>query len=663
MKRCPECRKDYLDDSLSYCLDDGAQLVQGTVSDEPATAILSGDRGLDEGLTKQLKADGTRRGSRSVTFSLPAFLSGQKLPWAVVAVLALVAGVFAYGYFNGSASKTSQAVRLAFEPPADLSFDDVKSDFVVISPDGQKFAFSATSADGKNMLYIRDLDSAEAKLLPGSENPLAAFWSPDSKSVAYGSNGKLKRSEISGGNAQVLCDAARLVGGSWSKDGIIIFSPDFRAALVQVSAKGGEAQTINIQSENIDHERHTNPVFLPDGRHFLFARTIANPNDGANVQRMGLWAGSLDSPEIKQVFPDDGGAAYVPDGWLIFVRNETFVAQAFDPVKLTVSGEPIQITGGEPRSVAAGRRFSVSDNGVLVWQGLWNREYQLVWFDREGKQIGAAGAPETVTTGQDPHMSPDGKRLLIKRSQPQQTLWVIDLEKNTPLRVTSDFGQIPVWSPDGGKIAYSSDGGLTIKPANGLGDKEVIWPGTNFPYSWSPDGRYILFVRRGVKTRMDMYAVSMSGERKESLLLKSAFDEQAPQISPDGKWLAYSADDTGNYEIYVQAFNDGKLGEDRKIVSTTGGHMPVWRSDGSELFFIASDGQMMASSVKTGGTAFEFTTPKALFKTKTLTLNAGNNHEFDVSPDGQRFLIGTLVGDSKVQPPTVILNWPALLRK
>lgn len=260
-------------------------------------------------------------------------------------------------------------------------------------------------------------------------------------------------------------------------------------------------------------------------------------------------------------------------------------------------------------------------------------------------------------------MSPDGKRLLIKRSQLQQTLWVIDLEKNTPLRVTSDFGQIPVWSPDGGKIAYSSDGGLTIKPANGLGDKEVIWPGTNFPYSWSPDGRYILFVRRGVKTRMDMYAVSMSGERKESLLLKSAFDEQAPQISPDGKWLAYSADDTGNYEIYVQAFNDGKLGEDRKIVSTTGGHMPVWRSDGSELFFIASDGQMMASSVKTGGTAFEFTTPKTLFKTKTLTLNAGNNHEFDVSPDGQRFLIGTLVGDSKVQPPTVILNWPALLRK
>jgi Tol biopolymer transport system component len=666
MKRCPECRKDYLDDSLLYCLDDGMALVQGSVTDEPATAILSGDQVLDEGLTKPLKTDGTRSRSRSrsITFSVPTFLSRDRLPWIVAVALGLTAVVFAYGYFNRSASGTSRAERLAFVAPVGLSFDDVKSDFVVISPDGQKIAFSATGADGKSMLYVRDLDSAEAKVLPGSENPLAAFWSPDSKSVAYGSNGKLKRSELSGGNAQVLCDAARLVAGSWSKDGVIVFAPDYRTALVQVPAKGGEARTINIQSENIDHERHNNPVFMPDGRHFLFDRTIGNPNDGANLQRLGLWAGSLDSPEIKQVTSEAGGVAYVPEGWLIFNRNDTFVAQAFDAVKLTLSGEPIQITGGQATPLGGtGRRFSVSDDGVLVWQASWEREYQLTWFDREGKQIGVASAPETVTTGQDPHISPDGKRLLIKRSQPLQTLWVIDLEKNAPLRITSDFGQIPIWSPDGSTIAYSSNGGLTVKPANGLGNPEVIWPGTNFPYSWSPDGRYIIFHRRGVKSRMDMYAVSMSGERKESLLLNSPFDEQAPQISPNGKWLAYSADDTGNYEIYIQAFEDGKLGPDRKIISTTGGFMPVWRKDGSELFFIARDGQMMVSSVKAGGNTFEFSTPKALFKTRMLGLGGGNNHEFDVSPDGQRFLIGTLVGDSKAQPPTVILNWSALIKK
>lgn len=663
MKRCPECRKDYFDDSLVYCLDDGAALIQGSVTDEPPTAVLSGDRISDEGLTKHLSADGPRLGSKSITFSLPAFLSSRTLPWFVAFALGLVAIAFAYGYFNRSSSKTSQGVRLAFAPPVGIAFNYDRSDSAVISPDGQMIAFSGT-VNGKNMLYVRDLDSAEAKILPGSENPLEPFWSPDSKAVAYGSNGKLKRSDLSGGNAQILCDAARLVGGSWGKDGMIIFSPDYRNPLSQVSAKGGEAQTINIQSENINNERHGNPIFMPDGRHFLFNRTIGNPNDGANVQRLGVWAGSLDSPEIKQVMSEGSAFVYAADGCLIIVRNETLVAQAFDAAKLTVSGEPIPIVNGEPNARAIGpRRFSVSDNGTLVWQGPWEREYQLIWFDREGKQTGVVSPPETVLTGQDPHISPDGKRLLIKRSPGIQTLWVIDLEKNTPLRITSDFGQLPVWSPDGGKIGYSGNGGLTIKAANGLGDAEVIWPGTNFPFDWSPDGRYIVFLRRGVKTRMDMYALSMSGERKEALLLNSPFDEQCPQISPDGKWLAYAADDTGRYEIYVQAFTDGKLGTDRKIISTTGGIMPVWRKDGSEIFFVAADGQMMVSSVKTTRNEFEFATPKALFKTNTLGSIGATAHEFDVSPDGQRFVVGTLIGDTKAPPPTVILNWPALLKK
>ena len=664
MKRCPECRRDYYDDTLLYCLDDGNALLEGPASassaDEPATAILSGGGISDEALTRDLPA--VRTGGFSVT--LARTFSRERLPWLLVVLLALLAVIgFGFAVSRGKSANTTP-VRLAFAPPAGLSFNDDKPDIAVISPDGQKIAFSATGADGKNMLYVRDLDSGEARLLPGSENPLEAFWPPDSKSVAYGSNGKLKRSDISGGNAQTLCDAGRLVGGSWGKDGVIIFAPDYRVALVHVSAKGGEAQTINIQAENINNERHTGPAFMPDGRHFLFGRTVGNPNDGANVQRLGIWAGSLDSPEIKQVMPEGSGFAYSPEGWLVFVRNDTFVAQAFDAVKLTLSGEPIPIVNGQPNARVTGpRRFSVSDNGVLVWQGAWEREYQLIWFDREGKQTGIVSAPETVSSGQDPHISPDGKRLIIKRSPGIQTLWSIDLKKNTPLRVTADFGQLPIWSPDGGKIAFSGNGGLTTKAANGLGEAEVIWPGTNFPFSWSPDGRYIIFLRRGVKTRMDMYALSMNGERRESLLLNSAFDDQSPQLSPDGKWLAYAADDTGNYEIYVQAFTDGKLAADRKIMSTTGGNMPVWRKDGSELFFIGGDGQMMVSSVKTTGSEFEFSTPKGLFKTNMLTLGGSTAHEFDVSPDGQRFLIGTLVGDTKTPPPTVILNWPALVKK
>ena len=215
MKRCPECRKDYIDDSLLYCLDDGVALVQGSVTDEPATAILSGDQVSDERLTEHLKSSGTRSDSKSITFSLPAFLSGRKLPWIVAAVLALVATVFAYGYFKGSASGDSKAVMASFEPPSELAFNDAQPDSAVISPDGQKIAFTATSADGKSILYIRSLDSMEVKLLPGSENALEPFWSPDSRSIAYGSNGKLKRSDLTGTSAQVLCDSARLVGGTW----------------------------------------------------------------------------------------------------------------------------------------------------------------------------------------------------------------------------------------------------------------------------------------------------------------------------------------------------------------------------------------------------------------------------------------------------------------
>ena len=221
---------------------------------------------------------------------------------------------------------------------------------------------------------------------------------------------------------------------------------------------------------------------------------------------------------------------------------------------------------------------------------------------------------------------------------------------------------MPIWSPDGNRIAYNCDEGICLKGANGLGEAEQIYAGTNFPHQWSSDGRFIIFSRRGVKTRLDLYALSMTGERKETLLLESAADERNAQLSPDGKWFVYANDETGTYEIYVQSFADGKLGSDRKRISITGGKFPVWRRDGGELFFIAQDGQLMASSVKTSGSQLEFSTPKALFKTRMLTW-ALNVHELDVSPDGQRFLIGTVIGEPTAPAPTVILNWTAAVNK
>jgi Tol biopolymer transport system component len=314
------------------------------------------------------------------------------------------------------------------------------------------------------------------------------------------------------------------------------------------------------------------------------------------------------------------------------------------------------------------RRFSVSDNGVLVCQGRWHRDYQLVWYDRAGNQTGTVDEPMKVPVGESPMLSPDGKRLVVRRSQgstgADSNLWIVDLEKKTGLRITSTFSQMPVWSPDGSRIVFNNGNAVAVKPANGSGEAEIILDRTAFPAAWSADGRFIFLMERDVKKRSDLWALPMFGDRKEYLLSSSPFDEQHPQLSPDGRWLAYSSDETGDYEIYVQSFSvDGKLGADKKRVSSAGGNLPIWRRDGSELFFIDANGQMMALSVKTGGTVFQFDTPKPLFKTRTLSLEGGIFHEYDVSPDGQRFLIGTLIGDTKAEPPTVVLNWAAELKR
>lgn len=652
MKRCPECRKDYLDDTLLYCLDDGTPLVQGTVGDEPATAILSGEAiSSGDGKTQLLPVETTKK---SVTV-ISRLFTRERLPWILVAIFAiLAAAALGYAYFSG-ASTSEKTVRLTFSPPSELAFNDTQWDAAVISPDGHKIAFTATSADGKQMLYVRNLDSSEVKLLPGSENALEPFWSPDSRSVAFGSQGKLKRADLTGANAQVLCDSPRLIGGTWSKDGIIVFAPGYRMTLLQVPAQGGEPKPVNMNIDADDLEQR-NPYFLPDGRHFLFPRG-----------ERGIWVGSLDSPEIKQISDVRGAVVYAPPGWLVFIQNDALMAQAFEAGKLALTGEPIPIiTGG--RNSPGVRRFSVSDNGVLVWQGQWQRDYQLVWYDREGKQTGAIDDPMKVSVGQSPMLSPDGKRLVVRRVTgslgADSNIWVIDLEKGTGLRITSTFSQMPVWSPDGSRILHNNGNNIVVKAANGSGDAEILLQRTAFPTAWSPDGRFVLFMERGVKTRTDLWVLPVFGDRKEYLLSNSPFDEQNPQLSPDGRWLAYTSDETGNNEIYVQSFSaDGKLGAEKKRLSTTGGRLPIWRRDGSELFFIASDGQMMASSVKTGGTEFEFAAPKPLFKTRTLSLEGGIYHEYDVTPDGQRFLIGTLIGDTKMPPPTVILNWTADLKK
>jgi Tol biopolymer transport system component len=577
--------------------------------------------------------------------------SGSILPWAVAALAVAAALIVAWAPWKQAQVEIGTA-RLSFVPQSEILFSDTQADTVVVSPDGQKLAFTGKSPQGKLQLWVRALDSNDAQMLPGTEGAIEPFWSPDSKSIAFGAKGKLKRVDLSHGTAQTLCDAARLTGGSWSTKGIIIFGPDYRTALFQVPAAGGEPKSATVKNSERGDDQHSHPFFLPDGNHFLFRINI---NPGSK----GIWIGSLDSPAVNQLLPDNTIAAYAPPGWLLYVHNEVLVAQEFDAGTMKLKGDthPL-VTKAAGLIGGTGGTFSVSENGVLVWNGAWDHDYQLIWLDREGKEIGVAGpVVRQSRDGQQPRLSPDGTRVAIKRDN---DIWVIDLTHGIPTRLMP--GQSPIWSPDGKKVALLDGQGLSEMPANGVGDAETLLKGVNPPADWSQDGRFIIFWRRGDKTRSDIWVQQLSGDKKAYPILNSEFDEINPRLSPDGKWIAYSSDETGDHEVYVRSFTaDGKAGTDKKRISTGGGSAPVWRRDGEELFYLSGDNQLMAVSVRKSGTEVSYGAPAPLFKLRTLSSSVF--WAYDAVADGKRFLVGMLVADGKSVPPTVILNWTAELNK
>ncbi len=589
--------------------------------------------------------------------------------WMLAAsVLGLALLVMSLAYFYKRSAIEPRAARLAFVPPENLTFDNASWDSVIVSPDGQKLLFTGRSADGKRQLWVRSLNASDAQLLPGTEDPMNPFWSPDSRSIGFASKGKLRRLDLNGGRPQELTDAVRFHGAAWSHTGVILFQPASSSDLFQIPDTGGQPQKVPLDfKQHLPYiPTHLNPSFLPDGRHFLY-RLI----DKESEQK--IFVGSLDSTEVKQVLADGGPALYAPPGWLVFVRNGALMAQAFDAERLEVKGEAVPLTQSNNNALFIGVSFSVSTNGVLTWQGDRRPPYQLVWFDREGNQRGVVGPPSNVTNGHSLRLSPDGKKVALFRSDPQvrnDDIWVIDLARNLPLRLTTnpEYDQCPIWSPDGSQIAHFRGAptiersGLFKTAASGTGTEERLMDRPARTTDWSPDGRFIVYNYPSQKNRSDIWCLPLFGDRQYYTLLATEFAESQGQFSPDGHWLAYVSDESGSYEIYVQSFTaDGKLGGNKVRVSPQGGNYPRWRRDGQELFYVATDGQMMAVPVKTGGTTFVAGAPVALFKTHLMPLLFSNPSEYDVTPDGQRFLIGTLVG--KPAPVSVILNWTAEVKR
>ena len=596
-----------------------------------------------------------------VTASAPAARSWrERLAWPAAA-LALTSIAFAVGFVL-RAPKAPEAMRFFVSPPDTWSLmgaGTLTTGPISVSPDGHRIVFLAASADGKSMLWVRSLDTLSAQALAGTEGALRPFWSPDSRFVGFFAGGKLKKIDVSGGPPITLCDSPEVLGGTWNSEGVIVFSPAQNSALQKVSAAGGvpTAATVLGQGEGSGHRM---PFFLPDARHFLYRASKAGDRGGP------VYLASLDSSERKLLLNSDSSNVLYTQGHLLFLRETTLMAQPFDPRRLALTGEAfpiaeqIQTQGNPPAGV-----FSASENGVLAYQtGSSLEGFKLTWFDRSGKQIGNLGDPAIYG---DLELSPDGKRasVSISESGKGRNIWIYDVARGLRTRYTFDAANDApsIWSPDGSRIVFSSNRkghfDLYQNVSDGSGTEAPLLEDNldKLPESWSPDGRFILFMTNGGSTGTALFVLPLTGDRKPVPFLKTQFNELYGQFSPDGRWVVYRSNESGMYEIYVAPF-PGPGG--KRQISTAGGTFPRWRRDGTEIFYVAPDNKLMVAAVNGKGSSFEVGTVKPLFDSRVFN---GLRYPYDVTADGQRFLLNTVPGQASSAPITVVVNWTAGLKK
>jgi Tol biopolymer transport system component len=587
------------------------------------------------------------------------------LPWVTVATtLGMV--IFAVAYFTKSQVSVGPIRSLIAAPKiATFSFDGTRGG-PVLSPDGKRLIFPATDASGKESLWVRPLDSLTAQRLEGTDGATYPFWSPDSRYLGFFQDGKLKKIDVTGGPPVLLCDAPDARGGAWSKSDIIVFAPKVMAGgLESVPAAGGTPSPVATHKASGGMSSNRWPEFLPDGKHFLY---LSGDLSAPGTSRLGIYLGAVGTDEEKFLIQADSDALYAPPGYLLFLRGDTLMAQKFDAGSQKLEGEvfPVAEHVASPAQFRLGT-FSVSRTGLLVFSGsgAGSAGGQLVWVDANGKEMNKVG-PQGVFF---PRLSPDGKRVAYGMSEGSGSpdLWLMDLERGVQTRFTFNPGGdiYPVWSPDGSRVVYTSlrKGfyNIYVKNASGAGSAEPLVESDEekIPSNWSRDGRYLSYEALDPKgkTKIDIWVVPLTGNHKPFPFLQTPFNEGDAMFSPNGHWMAYDSDQSGNFEVYLSPF---PAGGSKWQVSQGGGVQPIWSRDGSKLYFVAPGGKLMVASIKEDGSAVTIGTPQELFQVQLQDQGDGGQ-AYDVAPDGKRFLVDK--AEQGASPPlTLVTNWTSMVK-
>lgn len=585
----------------------------------------------------------------------------ERLAWlaaGLAAVLLLVSlGWIAVRVRNEPAA--SAEVRFQIPAPDKMIF--AYWSLPAVSPDGERIAFTAApGAEAKDRLFVRPLNAAAATEIPiGGLSVRGPFWSPDGRQIAISDGVGLRKVDLSGGPSVTICDCRGAIGGTWNRDGVILFAKG-SGPLSRVSAAGGDPTPLRPLADGETAQRW--PLFLPDGKHYLYL-SLGN--------QQGIYAAALGSNDRKFIVATDTNAAYLQSRQLLFTRGDVLMAQPFDLERLNLTGEAHPVAEHIELASASGAplmsaNFSASPNGVLVWRrGAQSSQSSLQWFDRNGRKLATVGEAADYS---NPNLSPDDSKLAICIRDPQtntRDIWIFDLRRGTRTRVTFDPADDldPVWSPDGTRIAFTSNRAgqrdIYEKLADGAGPDELLLGGKGGEKNaedWSRDGKYLMYNYQP-PGNTHLYAMPLAGDRKPVPFVNMNFRTQEGQFSPNGRWVAYRSVESGKPEVFTEGFTlDPSQARGKLQISLDGGELPRWRSDGKELFYHQGD-SYFAVDVQTGGPSFKAGIPRQLFSVPTVNSSISGGSPFVVTRDGQRFLVLGQVEKASSEPLEVVVNW------